>query len=68
MIGATKALGLPGLVFGTKILPQYSIENVFLIFLLVSLAQNIYLFAINLQLTLHRKVQFAIQRYVGEKI
>ena len=26
-----------GLVFGTKIQPQYSIENVFLIFLLVSL-------------------------------
>ena len=51
MRGATKVLCVPGKGFGTKILPQYSIENVILIFLLVSLAQNIYLFAINLQLT-----------------
>ena len=34
---STKALCAPGLVFGTKIQPQYSKENVVLIFLLVSL-------------------------------
>ena len=34
---ATNAMSSPGLVFGTKILPQYSNENVVLIFLLVSL-------------------------------
>ena len=33
----TKALCTPGLVFGTKIQSQYSIENVVLIFLLLSL-------------------------------
>ena len=34
------ALCAPGLVFGTKIQPQYSIENVVLIFLLVSLIRQ----------------------------
>ena len=37
MIDAKKSLCLPGLVFGTKILPQYFNENVVLIILLVSL-------------------------------
>ena len=36
VLDATKALREPGLVFRTQIQPQYSTENVILIFLLVS--------------------------------